>query len=419
MNQVGSITVHNLSKSFYRYRSDAQRFFSCLWPRIKPEYEHKVLQHIDFMIQPGQSLGVVGHNGAGKSTLLKILTGTLAPSTGSVQTTGRIAAILELGMGFNYELNAVSNVLHVGGLMGLSYEELIENMPAIREFADIGEHFDQPMRLYSSGMQVRVAFALATAIRPDILIVDEALSVGDVYFQHKSFERIKQFREAGTTLLFVSHDASAVLALCDRCILLSAGQLLMDGEPAEVMDYYNALIAEKDQSVEGEKTIQQEQTENSGIRTRSGTGDIQLTTIDLLVNQQPVEILQVGQAAQLRIHAICHKNIKNLVFGYMIKDRLGQPIFGTNTFYTEYPIHDVKAGEEITITIHFPANIGVGNYSITTAFSSGKDHLADNYEWLDRALVFQVLNNQHPSFVGSAWIPPTHIDIERHSPSRP
>lgn len=412
MNQVGSITVHNLSKSFYRYRSDAQRFFSCLWPHIKPEHEHKVLQNIDFMIQPGQSLGVVGHNGAGKSTLLKILTGTLAPSTGSVQATGRIAAILELGMGFNYELNAVENVLHVGGLMGLSYEELIENMPAIREFADIGEHFDQPMRLYSSGMQVRVAFALATAIRPDILIVDEALSVGDVYFQHKSFERIKQFREQGTTLLFVSHDASSVLSLCDRCILLSAGQLLMDGDPSEVMDYYNALIAEKDQSVEGEKTIEQEKTD-TGVRTRSGTGEIQLEKIGLFVGDKAVEILQVGQKAQLRIQAICKQPVKELVFGYMIKDRLGQPIFGTNTFYTEDIIHQVKAGEKLTITIDFLANIGMGNYSITTAFSAGKDHLGDNYEWLDRALVFQMINNQHTPFVGSAWIPPTKVEIQR------
>lgn len=413
MNEIGSITAHGLSKSFYRYRSDARRFLSCLWPSIRPDHEHKVLQDISFTIQPGQALGIVGHNGAGKSTLLKVLTGTLAPSAGSVRATGRIAAILELGMGFNHDLNATENVMHVGGMMGLTHDELMQSLPAIREFAEVGEHFDQPLRLYSSGMQVRVAFALATAIRPDILIVDEALSVGDMYFQHKSFERIKQFQEQGTTLLFVSHDASSVLTLCDRCILLSAGQLLMDGEPSQVMDYYNALIAEKDQSVEGDKTIQQEQTD-SGVRTRSGTGEMQLTAIDLFVNNQPVEILQVGQATQLRIRAICHKNIKQLVFGYMIKDRLGQPIFGTNTFYTDNIIHNVKAGDKLNIHIDFPANIGVGNYSITTAFSSGKDHLGDNYEWLDRALVFQVLNNQHAPFVGSAWIPPTQVVIEQH-----
>lgn len=412
MNEAGSITVHNLSKSFYQYRSDAQRFLSCLWPRIRPEKEHKVLQGLNFMIQPGQSLGIVGHNGAGKSTLLKILTGTLSPSAGSMQATGRIAAILELGMGFNENLSATENVLHVGGLMGLSREELADNLQNIKDFADIGDHFEQPIRLYSSGMQVRVAFALATAVRPDILIVDEALSVGDIAFQHKCFERIRHFKEQGTTLLFVSHDTSSVLALCERCLLLSAGQLLMDGDPAEVMDYYNALIAEKDQSVEGEKTIQQEQTD-SGVRTRSGSGEVVLSHIRLLANGAPVEIIQVGQAVQLQVQAICHRHVKELVFGYMIKDRLGQPIFGTNTYYTENLIHNVKAGEKLSISIEFPANIGVGNYSISTAFSSGKDHLSDNYEWLDRALVFQVLNNQHQPFVGSAWIPPTAIEIRR------
>lgn len=414
MNQVGSIAVHNLNKSFYRYRSDARRFLSCLWSGIKPDHENQVLQNIDFMIQPGQSLGIVGHNGAGKSTLLKILTGTLAPTSGSVQATGRIAAILELGMGFNHDLNATDNIMHVGGMMGLTHEEIIQSLPAIREFAEIGDHFDQPLRLYSSGMQVRVAFALATAIRPDILIVDEALSVGDVYFQHKSFERIKQFRALGTTLLFVSHDATSVLTLCDRCILLSAGQLLMDGEPSEVMDYYNALIAEKDQSIKGKKTIQQEKTD-AGVRTRSGTGEMRLDSIDLFVDNRPVEMLHVGQKTQLRIRAICYTNIKELVFGYMIKDRLGQPIFGTNTFYTDNVQRNIKTGEILDFIIDFPANIGVGNYSITTAFSNGKDHLNENYEWLDRALVFQVINNQHAPFVGSTWIPPTQVEVMRQA----
>lgn len=411
MNQVGSIGVHNLSKAFYRYRSDTRRFLSCLWPNIRPDHTHHVLKNIDFLIQPGQSLGIVGHNGAGKSTLLKLLTGTLAPTTGSVHATGRIAAILELGMGFNYDLNATENVMHVGGLMGLSHNELSQALPALRDFADIGDHFDQPMRLYSSGMQVRVAFALATAIRPDILIVDEALSVGDVSFQHKSFERIKQFRAQGTTLLFVSHDAAAVLALCDRCLLLNAGQLVMDAAPAQVMDYYNALIAEKDQSVTGAKTIAQTQTAQ-GIQTRSGTGEIRLSHIELLAEQKPVEIVQVGQAIRLHVQAICHRSVKELVFGYMIKDRLGQAVFGTNTFYTNNLLHNVKAGETLNIMIDFPANIGVGNYSITTAFSSGKDHLANNFEWLDRALVFQVINNQHAPFVGSAWIPPTQVQVQ-------
>lgn len=411
MTTTGSLSIQGVNKYFYRYQSDARRFLSCLWSRFKPIHTHHVLQNISLDIAPGQALGIIGHNGAGKSTLLKILSGTLKPNTGTVQLRGRVAAILELGMGFNYDLNATENVFHVGGLMGLSQQQLAEVLPAIRDFADIGDHFEQPMRLYSSGMQVRVAFALATAIRPDILIVDEALSVGDVAFQHKSFERIRQFRAQGTTLLFVSHDAASVLALCDRCVLLSAGQMLMDGDPSAVMDYYNALIAEKDQSISATKTITQEQTEH-GVRTRSGTGQVQSTAIALYVKDQAAEIIQVGQTVQLRVSATCHKDIDQLVFGYTIKDRLGQPVFGTNTFYTENLLKNVKAGSQFEFLIEFEMKIGVGNYSISTSFSDGQSHLTENYEWVDRAMVFQVLNNQHATFVGSSWIPPSDVTIK-------
>lgn len=414
MIPVGAIQAQNLGKTFYRYKNDAQRFWSCLWSGIKPEQTHEVLKNLSFYIEPGQALGIVGHNGAGKSTLLKILTGTLRPSTGSVISAGKTAAILELGMGFNSDLTARDNVRHVGGLLGIDHEQIEQLMPEIIDFAEIGPYFDQPMRLYSSGMHVRVAFALATAVRPDILIVDEALSVGDAYFQHKSFERIRQFREQGTTLLFVSHDPASVLALCDRCILISQGQLLMDGEPTEVMDYYNALIAEKDQSVTSDKSIVQEKTAH-GVATRSGTGEMRLDHIELLVKNKPVELLHVGQDATLRIEATCHKDLKQVVFGYMIKDRLGQPVFGTNTYYLKQTQTHVKAGEKLIFEFDFPAMIGENNYSITTSFSSAQDHLSDNYEWLDRALVFQVINANKPTFVGSAWVPPTAIRIERQS----
>lgn len=416
MIPIGAIQAQNLSKTFYRYKNDAQRFWSCLWPKIQPEQTHQVLKNLSFYIEPGQALGIVGHNGAGKSTLLKILTGTLRPTTGTVQSAGRVAAILELGMGFNTDLSARDNVRHVGGLLGIDHDHIEQLMPDIISFAEIGPYFDQPMRLYSSGMHVRVAFALATAVRPDILIVDEALSVGDAYFQHKSFERIRQFREQGTTLLFVSHDPASVLALCDRCILLSQGQLLMDGEPTVVMDYYNALIAEKDQSIESEKSITQENTAH-GVITRSGTGEIRLDEIELLVNNQPAEIVHVGQAATLRVRATCIRDVKQLVFGYMIKDRLGQPVFGTNTYYLKQIQKNVKAGEILLFEFDFPIHFGENNYSVTTSFSSAQDHLSDNYEWRDRALVFQVINAVQPNFVGAAWVPPSQVRIQRHTSS--
>lgn len=405
----GSFQVANLSKTFATYRSDGHRLMSCLFSRVKPLKEITVLQGVSFAIAPGEALGIIGHNGAGKSTLLKIITGTLAPSTGFVRLEGRVFAILELGMGFNHEMTARENVMHVSGLMGISEEEILREMPALEAFAEIGSYFDQPMRQYSSGMHMRVAFALATAIRPDILIVDEALSVGDAYFQHKSFERIREFRAQGTTLLFVSHDKSAILALCDRAVLLNQGKLLMDGAPSAVMDYYNALIAEKESA-----TLVQHVNEQGHAVTRSGTGEVEMKSLELLHQQQKVEIVEVGSAVVLRASVHCHAAIPCLVMGYMLKDRLGQPVFGINTHLTGQVQKDLPAGETLAFEFAFPANLGPGSYSVSTSLSSTENHLTDNYEWRDLALVFTVVNTTQAHFAGCAWIEPK-ITIEKTS----
>ncbi len=401
MNTPGSFHVKNLSKRFAKFRSDGHRLLHCLIPSIQPLSEVTVLDDLSFDIAPGEALGIVGHNGAGKSTLLKIITGTLAPSSGSVVLNGRVFAILELGMGFNADMTARDNVRHVAGLMGIPGEEIEEILPELEAFAEIGAYFDQPMRHYSSGMHMRVAFALATAIRPDILIVDEALSVGDAYFQHKSFERIRQFREQGTTLLFVSHDKSAILALCDRCILLDHGRLLMDGSPGAVMDYYNALIAEKES-----ETLVQHYNDNGQAVTRSGTGEATLESLELLANGESTETIEVGESVVLRAAVQCHAPIPRLVMGYMIKDRLGQAVFGINTHLTEQVQEDLVAGDCLRYEFAFPANLGPGSYSISVSLSSTQTHLQNNYEWRDLALVFTVVNTCHFSFAGCAWIAP-------------
>lgn len=401
VSRPGSFQVANLSKTFTTFRSDGHRLMSCLFPRIKPLKQINVLEGVSFAISPGEALGIVGHNGAGKSTLLKIITGTLAPSTGFVRLEGRVFAILELGMGFNHEMTARENVMHVSGLMGIDQEEILRVMPSIESFAEIGSYFDQPMRQYSSGMHMRVAFALATAIRPDILIVDEALSVGDSYFQHKSFERIREFRAQGTTLLFVSHDKAAILALCDRAVLLNQGKLLMDGLPSAVMDYYNALVAEKESA-----TLVQHVNEQGQAVTRSGTGEAEMKSLMLLHEQQSVEIVEVGSAVVLRAAVHCHQSIPCLIMGYMIKDRLGQPIFGINTHLTNQSQLNLLAGEMLTFDFEFPVNLGPGSYSVSTSLSSTENHLTDNYEWRDLALVFTVVNTTKAHFAGCAWIEP-------------
>ena len=396
------LKIEGVGKAFREYRMEWQRMLGWFGWNQSPASEHWVLRNVNFEVQAGEAVGIVGQNGAGKSTLLKLITGTLRPSEGTILIGGRIAAILELGMGFNPDLTGRQNARYASGLMGMSVAQIDAVMPYIEEFAEIGDYFDQPIRTYSSGMQMRVAFSVVTAVRPEILIVDEALSVGDAYFAHKSMARIREFREQGTTLLIVSHDPGAVQSLCDRAILLDRGVLLKDGAPQEVMDFYNALIAAKEN-----ENVQVTRHVSGKAQTTSGTGEATVESIALF-NQagEPVEFVNVGEAVELRVRVVVHGPIPRLVFGYMIKDRLGQPVFGTNTFYTEQALEKLQSGQVVEYTIAFPMNFGPGSYSVSTALVSSDTHLVNNYEWKDLALMFTVANADHPRFVGCAWVPP-------------
>lgn len=395
--------ANNLGKAYRVYASEFQRIGRWFGLPTKPSEEHWVLKHISFSINPGEAIGIVGQNGAGKSTLLKMITGTLQPTEGSVQVNGRIAAILELGMGFTPDLTGRQNVFHAAGLMGFSAEKISEVIDDIEAFAEIGEYFDEPVRTYSSGMQMRVAFAVATAIRPEILIVDEALSVGDSYFQHKSFDRIREFQQQGTTLLIVSHDRGAIQALCNRAILLEKGTVIKDGKPEEVMDFYNALIAEKENA-----TVQVRELEDGSIQTRSGSGEASIESVTLHnAAGDPIEYISVGENVSLRISTKVNNAIPELVVGYLIKDRLGQPVFGTNTHHLGCKTDGLEAGQVLNYSFSFAANLGVGSYSVAVALHTTDSHLSRNYEWVDLTLVFNVVNISQSEFVGLAWIPPT------------
>jgi lipopolysaccharide transport system ATP-binding protein len=397
------LTVNNLGKAYRVYASEFQRIGRWFGLPTKPSEEHWVLKHISFSINPGEAIGIVGQNGAGKSTLLKMITGTLQPTEGSVQVNGRIAAILELGMGFTPDLTGRQNVFHAAGLMGFSAEQINEVIDDIEAFAEIGEYFDEPVRTYSSGMQMRVAFAVATAIRPEILIVDEALSVGDSYFQHKSFDRIREFQAQGTTLLIVSHDRGAIQALCNRAILLEKGTVIKDGKPEEVMDFYNALIAEKENA-----TVQVRELQDGSTQTRSGSGEANIESVTLHnAAGDPIEYVSVGENVSLRINTKINSAIPELVVGYLIKDRLGQPVFGTNTHHLGCKLDSLEVGETVSYSFRFAANLGVGSYSIAVALHTTDSHLSRNYEWVDLTLVFNVVNISQSEFVGLAWIPPS------------
>ncbi len=406
---MGSIYVTNLGKAYKQYPTRWSRLGEWMLPFRGVRHKLKwVLQEVSFQVAPGEAVGLIGINGAGKSTLLKLITGTTQPTTGGVTMTGKVAALLELGMGFHPDFSGRQNVVMAGQLLGLSVEEITELMPEIEEFAGIGDYIDQPVRVYSSGMQMRLAFSVATARRPDILIVDEALSVGDAYFQHKSFDRIRQFRRQGTTLLLVSHDKQAIQSVCDRAILLDGGRLAKEGKPEEIMDYYNALIAEREN-----ETVRLNELTGGKVQTISGTGEATVSDIALFDERgEMVEVVDVGSEVTLQVKVKARAAIPRMVLGYMIKDRLGQPMYGTNTHLKEMPQDDVAAGEEVVFRFRFPMNLGPGTYSVATAIVSTETHLVNNYEWRDLALVFTVMNMRRPHFEGSAWLDPS-IEIER------
>lgn len=398
-----SIEVKGLGKAYRHYASRWGRLAEWLLPFAKSRHRLGwALRDIDFTVQPGEAVGIVGFNGAGKSTLLKIITGTTVATEGEVHVAGRVSALLELGMGFHPEFTGRQNVYVMGQLRGMSREEIDELMPSIEAFAEIGSYFDEPLRTYSSGMAVRLAFSVATAQRPEVLIIDEALSVGDAYFQHKSFGRIREFREQGTTLLIVSHDRLAVQTLCDYAILLHEGRLLRRGSTEDVLDYYHALMADRTAAL-----IRQQMGAQGVTQTSSGTGEATLSAV-WMENPagQPVDAVRVGEQVCLCVRFRVHEPLPSLVVGVLLRDRFGHEIYGINSHRLGMPIGPLEAGEEGVFRLAFEMRLGEAHYAVTVALTRSDSHLDRTYEWRDRALIFHVLNTSHPKFVGRAWLRP-------------
>jgi lipopolysaccharide transport system ATP-binding protein len=283
-------------------------------------------------------------------------------------------------------------------------------MPGIEAFAEIGGYIDQPIRTYSTGMAVRLAFSVATASRPDILILDETLSVGDAYFQHKCVRRIKEFQEAGSTILFVSHDPTAVKTLCQRALLLDGGRLIQEGPPDQVLDYYNALIAKREAS----QAILQSETVSGRMTTRSGTFEARITEIDLLdADGRPARAFTVGDHGRIRARVQFMSPVVAPTAGILIRDRVGNDVFGTNSFYVA-PVEDTyEAGDEMTVDFDIALNLGAGAYTLTVAVHGDATHLLNNYDWWDKVIGFQIVPGPQPFFIGSAWLP-VRLRVERH-----
>ncbi|EGH6650241.1 ABC transporter ATP-binding protein [Escherichia coli] len=355
-----------------------------------------VLRNISFTINPGESVGIVGVNGAGKSTLLKLLTGTTQPTEGTIQICGRVAALLELGMGFHPDFTGRQNVYMSGLMMGLSREQISHLMPEIESFADIGNYIDQPVRIYSSGMQMRLAFSVATAYRPDILIVDEALSVGDSRFQAKCFSRIAEFKKAGTTLLLVSHSASDIVRHCDRAIFLKNGSIELDGSSRDVTNRYmdelfgktNSLSEYKKNSTEPKNSMalfkDADPTETKefyhtrpGYRPeeyRWGQGGARIIDYTIQVNGKhyPSNI-ESNQLTDFYIKVFFEQSYDNIVPGILIKTLDGIFLYGTNSFLASEGKDEigVKSGDIKIFKFSFPLDLNSGDYMLSFGVSAG------------------------------------------------
>ncbi len=393
-----ALRVEKVSKQYRIYERPGDRLKESLTRgRLRRHKEFWALRDIDFEIEKGTTVGIVGPNGCGKSTLLQIISGTLTPTHGEVLHEGRIAALLELGAGFDPEFTGVENVYMNASLLGLSRRETDALFPAIERFAEIGQFLYQPVKSYSSGMYVRLAFAIAASVDPDILIIDEALAVGDAVFQHRCLRRLNELHERGTTILFVSHDAAAVRALCSRALLLKNGELIADGKPAEVLNHYQKLVMEREKAYEAEtsdtKTPAQYEVEASeplqySYRHGDGSAEIIAGSIHDAANNQ-LHVIDSGDSVRLRVVTRFLHDLQSPVVGFLIRNRHGLHAYGTNTKEQQIEFGEVKIGEVISVTFSFECWLGIDQYSISLAAHSPE---GEAYDWLDAALFFKVTN---------------------------
>lgn len=394
-----ALRVEAVSKQYRIYDRPADRLKETLTRgRWKAHREFWALSDVSFEVEPGTTTGIIGPNGSGKSTLLQIITGTLEPTHGSVSLEGRVAALLELGAGFNSEFTGIENIFMNASLMGLSKSETERLLPEIASFAEIGDFIYQPLKTYSSGMYVRLAFATAIATSPQILIIDEALAVGDAVFQHRCMRRIKEMQENGTTILFVSHDPSAIRALCNRAILLNQGKIVAEGTPSDVLNRYQKIIMARQQAYEA--NLKPAETEPATSRSnfkpapltylyRHGDRSAEVLQVVLLDSAlRPTELVETGEPLVIRIVYLAHADLDDVVCGFLIRNRHGIHVYGTNTELQEVPVERVRKGELTEITFEFNCWLAPDLFSLCVAVHSSA---GVSFDWLDGCLFFRVM----------------------------
>lgn len=405
-----AIKISNLTKIYKLYGRNRDRLKDSLGLSKKVNYtEHYALKNVDMEVKTGEAVGIIGVNGSGKSTILKIITGVLNPTSGDVEINGRISALLELGAGFNMEYTGLENVYLNGTMMGFTEKEIDERLDEILEFADIGEFIHQPVKTYSSGMFVRLAFAVAINIDPEILIVDEALSVGDVFFQAKCYHKFEEFKKMGKTILFVSHDLTSIAKYCDRVILLNKGVKLAEGNPKDMVNMYKKLLVhqldeETLEDVSGKSAIG-EKSEGGAWKdhfeinpTITDYGEKQAEIVDFAIIDQYgaySSIIEKGTTYQVKAKVHFHETVKNPIFTITIKNKQGTDITGTNTMFERIETGTVEAGEERIVTYQQKMNLQGGDYLLSLGCTG---YVGDNfvvYHRLYDLVSFNVLSDKN------------------------
>jgi len=379
------LLVQNVSKLYQLYKTPFDRIRELNPLRKKPLHtDFWALQDISFSVERGEVVSLVGPNGCGKSTLLQVISGILQPTTGRVVTRGRVAALLELGAGFNPEFSGRENVFINGEILGISRAEMQRNLPLIEAFAEVGEFINRPVKEYSSGMYVRLAFSTAIHVNPDILIVDEALAVGDAVFANRCIRKFEELREKKTTVLFVSHDLGLVKQLSNRAIFLLNGRIAAEGEPKHVIDKYIGVVLERQKAFEqsgGHRRL--------AASNRHGDGSSEILDATLLGdNGEPAGVVSSGERVTIRIRTVFRRRVAPMV-GILIRNRIGMEIYGTNTRIEQVELGDFEPGEELDIDFQFECWLTPQHYTVTVAtqYADGSSH-----DWLDDALSFEVIS---------------------------
>jgi lipopolysaccharide transport system ATP-binding protein len=384
-----AIRVCQLGKHYRIYTKPQHRLFEAvLRGRRHFHQTFRALQDVSFTVRAGEVVGILGRNGSGKSTLLQIICGTLQPSTGSVQTTGRVAALLELGAGFNPEFTGIENIHFNAGILGLSRAEIRNRLDEILAFADIGEHVHQPVKTYSSGMYVRLAFAVAACVEPDVLIIDEALAVGDVQFQAKCFRRFEDLVRAGKTILFVTHSTEQVVRHCSRALLLENGRLIDDGEPRQIANRYLDLLlgarepgsapagpawSQGAADTDSEVSLVEARTGYCRSEYRWGNGGAKVVDVKLMQAGNPLHEIQydAGQRMAIRVAVNFEEACEYPVFGFFIKTPDGVTVYGNSTKTMRLPAHlSAAAGQTVCVQFVCELNLGSGSYLLSVGVSA-------------------------------------------------